>query len=82
MVTVEFTRRVPVNGFWLLPGTRAEFATAGQAGMFTVSGAAKIVNDNSKRSSKASTNARKGDRSRPKTDHASTGEGVVQSRSE
>ena len=57
MVTIEFLKRTPVNGFWLLPGTRAEFATAGQAGFFTHGGGAKIVSGRPKR--KTSANPRK-----------------------
>ena len=49
MVEIEFVKRTRVNGWWILPGSRAEFATAGQAGTFTVGGAAKRVDSKPKR---------------------------------
>jgi hypothetical protein len=61
MITIEFVKRTPVNGFWLLPGTRAEFATSGQAGYFTGIGAAKVVTNRTK-SRKATTHRRADDR--------------------
>ena len=40
---VELDKRTRVSGFWLLPGTRLEFATIGQANTFIYRNGGKNV---------------------------------------
>ena len=57
MVEIEFVKRTCVNGYWILPGSRAEFATAGQAGFFIGPGNAKLVSKPKRKAKRATSSS-------------------------